>query len=159
EILGRKSVAESDLEMRKDRYSFSQRMFKKNYVTASQVQSDQSLLNSAVIALDKVIEELRVLEQFTKPRQGTDLKSKVAEAERALDRVNKQAVAKEVTARTDRETKRLIHEKELTRYRDIEDEIRKCTILAPQDGLVVYYIPEQSRGGMGAQQSIVAQGE
>src|SRR5258708_30062325 len=41
----------------------------------------------------------------------------------------------------------------------MEDEIKKCLILAPQDGLVVYYVPEQSRFGSGSQQSIVAQGE
>ena len=42
---------------------------------------------------------------------------------------------------------------------EIEDEIKKCLILAPQDGLVVYYVPEQSRFGSGSQQSIIAQGE
>src|SRR5439155_21214858 len=37
--------------------------------------------------------------------------------------------------------------------------IRKCLIYAPQDGIVVYYVPEQSRMGMGNKQSVIAQGE
>src|SRR5262249_9644355 len=41
----------------------------------------------------------------------------------------------------------------------IQGEIVKCIVKAPQDGLVVYYVPEQVRGGGGMQQSIVAQGE
>src|SRR5262249_38690315 len=98
-------------------------------------------------------------DQFTKVRSVTDFKSKVAEAIRALDRVRKQADAKEITARTDRETKRLVYEKELARYHEIEDEIHKCKINSPQDGLVVYFIPEQARFGSGSQQSTVAQGE
>lgn len=39
------------------------------------------------------------------------------------------------------------------------NEIAKCKIYAPQDGMVVYFVPEQARMGGGSQQSIVAQGE
>ena len=38
-------------------------------------------------------------------------------------------------------------------------EIEKCVLFAPQDGLVVYYVPEQTRMGGGSRQSIIAQGE
>src|SRR5207253_438900 len=44
-------------------------------------------------------------------------------------------------------------------YHEIEDEIKKCKIYSPQEGMVVYFIPEQARFGGGSQQSIVAQGE
>src|SRR5262249_49761983 len=66
---------------------------------------------------------------------------------------------KEVQARTDRETKKSIWEQEKQRYGEIEEEIKKCKIYAPQEGMVVYYVSEQSRFGSGSQQSIVAQGE
>ncbi len=45
------------------------------------------------------------------------------------------------------------------RKSDVEAELRKCVLRAPQDGMVVYFVPEQVRGGTGTQQSIVAQGE
>ena len=61
--------------------------------------------------------------------------------------------------RSNREAKKSIWEQEVAHYKDIEDEIKKCKIYAPQDGMVVYYIPEQARFGGGSQQSIVAQGE
>src|SRR5262249_8389620 len=51
------------------------------------------------------------------------------------------------------------YDQELSRYRDIEEEIRQCVMYAPKAGLVVYYVPEQARWGTGQQQSIVAQGE
>src|SRR5205807_5736179 len=47
----------------------------------------------------------------------------------------------------------------LSQYQEIEGEIKKCKIYAPQEGMVVYYVPEQARFGGGSQQSIVAQGE
>src|SRR5262249_7988317 len=62
-------------------------------------------------------------------------------------------------ARSTREAKKSIWQQEQTRYREIEDEIKKCKIFAPQDGMVVYFVPEQARFGGGAQQAIIAQGE
>src|SRR5207248_9261709 len=98
DIEGRIAIAKSDLEMWEERAAWSARMSKRNYVTASQAQADAARLQSAKLALQKVEEELRVLEnpQYgLKKRSTTDFQSKIDEAERALDRVKKQAVAKE----------------------------------------------------------------
>jgi multidrug resistance efflux pump len=159
DIEGRIKMAESDRDMQRDRAAWAERMVKKGYLTNSQAEAETSRLQSNDIALEKVREELRVLNEYTKKRTETDLKSKVEEAKRALDRVEKQATAKEVQAETDRQSKHSIYLQELARYQEIEEEIRKCTIVAPQDGMVVYYIPDQARFGGGSQQSIVAQGE
>src|SRR5207245_889316 len=79
---------------------------------------------------------------------------KVAESERALDRVKKQAKSKSVQAESDRFAKKSIFDQETVKYDDIKEEIKKCTVVSPQDGMVVYYVPEQSRYGSGTQQSI-----
>jgi multidrug efflux pump subunit AcrA (membrane-fusion protein) len=159
DVDGRISMAQSDLEMQRDRSAWSLRMVKKGYQTSSQAQAEQSKLDGYDLTLRKLNEEKRVLTRYTKERTETDLTSKVAEAKRALERIKSQASAKEVQARTDRETKKSIYEQEKRRFEEIEEEIRKCKIFAPQDGMVVYVIPEQSRFGSGTQQSIVAQGE
>lgn len=158
DIQGRIETAESDLEMWRDRAAWSERMVKKGYLSASQSVAERSRLRSAEIALSKVGEELRVLE-YTRERTETDLRSKLEEAQRALDRVEKQARAKEVQAGTERQSKLSIYDQEKARHQEIEDEIRKTDIFAPQDGLVVYHMTEQSRFGGGSQQSIIAQGE
>src|SRR5439155_15331725 len=67
--------------------------------------------------------------------------------------------AKEIQAESARQTTKSVYEQEQDKYDDIEDQIRKCIITSPQDGLVVYYVSEQSRYGSGSQQSIIAQGE
>src|SRR5207249_12104194 len=46
-----------------------------------------------------------------------------------------------------------------TRSQEIEQQIDNCKVRSPQSGLVVYYVPDQVRGGGGSQQAIVAQGE
>jgi HlyD family secretion protein len=162
DVNGRIKTAESDVEQQRDRTAWSQRMLKKGYQTVSQTQSEESKLESLEIALAKVNEEKRVLIDpgyGLKKRTETDYRNKVAEAERALARVKSQAVAKDVQAKTDRETKRSLYEQEVAKIDDIKEEIKKCKIYAPDDGMVVYFVPEQARFGGGSQQSIVAQGE
>jgi multidrug resistance efflux pump len=162
DVEGRIKIAESDLEQQRDRAAWAQRMLKKGYYTVSQADSEQSKLQSLQLALDKVVEEKRVL---TEPKYGlkkrteTDFQNKVDQAKDELTRAESQALAKELTARTDRDAKKSVLDQETSKQTDLQEEIKKCKIVAPQDGLVVYYIPEQTRFGSGSAQSTVAQGE
>jgi multidrug resistance efflux pump len=161
DVDGRIKVAESDLEQQRDRAAWAQRMLKKGYYTVSQADSEQSKLQSLQLALAKVEEEKRVLvdpEYGDKKRTETDFKNKVLLAKDDLDRTIKQAHAKEVQTKTDRDTKKGIWQQGVDKYNDIVNEIKKCRLAAPQDGLVVYFTSEQTRWGIGRQQ-LVAQGE
>ena len=161
DVEGRIKVAESDVEQQRDRAAWAQRMLKKGYYTVSQADSEQSKLQSFELTLAKVEEEKRVLtdqDYGLRKRTETDLGNKVAEAKRALARIQSQTHAREVQARTDRDSKKSVYEQERTKYKDIEEEIRKCKLCAPIDGLVVYYVAEQTRWGVG-RQALVAQGE
>ncbi|MFO0807256.1 MAG: hypothetical protein U0746_01395 [Gemmataceae bacterium] len=159
DIEGRLKVADADLKIQQERTAWASRMVTRDYLSQSQFKSEQSRLESLDVALKKIEEEKRVLNEFTKVRMETDLSSKVTEAKRALIRVKDQARAKEVQANSDRNAKKSVFEQEEDKYEDIEDQIRKCVITSPQDGMVVYYVSEQSRFGSGSQQSIIAQGE
>jgi biotin carboxyl carrier protein len=137
-------------------------MVKKGYLTVTQAQGEQSKLESLQINLAKALEDKRVLTDpvfGTGKRQNTFLQNNVMEAKRALERVKSQAAAREAQARSAREAKKSVHQQEVIKCKEIDDEIKKCKIYSPQEGMVVYYIPEQARYGGGAQQSIVAQGE
>jgi HlyD family secretion protein len=162
DVTGRIKTAEGDLEQQRDRTAWANRMVKKGYYTVTQAQAEQSKLESYELCLARVMEEKRVLTDPTygqRKRQETDLQNKVAECKRALERVKSQANAKEVTAKSDLKATESVYVQQLQKCKDLEEEIKKCNIIAPQDGMVVYYVPEQARGGGGAQQSIIAQGE
>jgi RND family efflux transporter MFP subunit len=45
------------------------------------------------------------------------------------------------------------------RVKELEEDVAHCKIVAPHDGLLIYYVPEQARFGSGAGLAIVAQGE
>lgn len=159
DIKGRIEIALSDRESWLDRASWSLRMVKKGYYSLSQADADQSRLASAEISLRKVQGELDIYRKFELERNVTKLWGDFKEAERALNRVRTQAVLKTQQGRADEKAKRAIYEQELDRIREMEREEKYYKIVAPQDGMIVYYIPEQSRFGSGSQQSTVAQGE
>jgi HlyD family secretion protein len=159
DVNGRISKAEADQEQWKDRSNYSQRMAIKGYVTQSQAQSDESNLNSATEALKKVRTEKRQLQIFVAQKAVKTFCSQLKEAEAALASGRIDAKANVEKANKGLEAKTLVLEQEREKLKEIQEQIRICHIRAPQDGLVVYYTPEQSRFGGGSQQSIVAQGE
>ncbi|HZT80406.1 MAG TPA: efflux RND transporter periplasmic adaptor subunit [Gemmataceae bacterium] len=134
-------------------------MVKKGYQTESQAQAEKSRLDGYGINVKQLKLQIDTLVRYTKRQEKLKEISAIEEAKRALDREKSQATAKEVQARTTRESKKSVYLQESARYRELAEEVRKCKIRAPQDGMVVYYMPEQSRWGAGSQQSIVAQGE
>jgi len=161
DVEGRVKVAESDLEQQRDRAAWAQRMLKKGYYTVSQADSEQSKLQSLELALAKVKTERDLLNQpkyGDKKRKTTDFENKKTIAEAALIQVKSQWNATKVQFETDRDTKKSIYDQGKTKYDDIITEIKKCRLAAPQDGLAVYYVAEQTRWGIGRQQ-LVAQGE
>jgi hypothetical protein len=161
DVEGRVKVAESDLEQQRDRAAWAQRMLKKGYYTVSQADSEQSKLQSLELALAKVKTERDLLNQpkyGDKKRKTTDFQNKVTIAKAALNQVEAQWKATKVQFETDRDTKESIYKQGKTKYDDIITEIKKCRLAAPQDGLAVYYVAEQTRWGIG-RQALVAQGE
>jgi multidrug resistance efflux pump len=157
DIEGRMTLSQADMEMARDRVAWCERMVKKGYLNASQAQGEHSRMDSIEIALAKVQEELRILDNFTKPKTQTELESKLGEARRALDRIRRQARAKLIQAKIDCRSKKSVFENQKRRVEDIVEQIHNCIITAPQDGIVVHYTSDQSRMGNG--QPIVAQGE
>ena len=160
DVLGRIQTAESDLADWKDRAAWSARMTKKGLMSKVQADADANRVDASRIALEKVQEERRVLVDYTKKRTVQDLTAKLAA--RPSRNLQKTKIQSEATLAKDdsaRQTKKSIFDQQVTKKVEYAAEILKCTIKAPQDGLVVYYVPEQLRGGGGTQQSIVAQGE
>lgn len=159
DIEGKIKLAQSDCELQRERVAYTERMVRLKYLSPAQLQAEQSKLQGYDVQLAKALEEQRVLEDFTKNRTIKDLSNKLEEAKRALERQITQSRAKIIQAESDRGTKQSIFEQEEDKLRDIEEQIGNCRMYSPQDGLVVYYVSEQSRWGSGSSQSIVAVGE
>lgn len=145
DVKSRLLLAQSDLEMWNERVAWANRMVKKKFITPTQAEAEEARARSAKVALDKIVEELRVLENYTRIHETTRLKSEVVKNEALLKTAEVTARSTESQSINDRDTKRAIYEKELARQYEIEEEIRNCVLRAPQAGLVVFYESERSR--------------
>jgi HlyD family secretion protein len=158
DLEGKVKTSDSDLEQQRDRVAWMRRMVKKGYQTVSQAQAEESKLEGYGLAKKKAETDLIVLKQFTREQTETDMRNQVREAELGLQKARSSAKSQDLAKKADRDGKKSVYDQEHGKYKDIQDEIKKCKLYAPQDGLVVYYVPEQTRWGVG-RQAIVAQSE
>src|SRR5262249_13943553 len=97
-------AAKSDLEQAKDRASYSQRLYAKKFISASDLQADLDKVQSTEFAAKKAETDYEVYERYTKVRTKKDFRFKLEDARRTVDRVRLQAEVKEQVAIKERDT-------------------------------------------------------
>jgi RND family efflux transporter MFP subunit len=130
-------VAEENLNRAKEYYAYSQKLASKGYVNELQLEADRFAVEKAKKDLDTAKTKLHVLEEFTKPKMLSTLESAILIAKAKWDSGQNS------------------HELELEKLADLDDQIAKCTITAPQDGVVKY---AHVMDGRGDQEFIVEEG-
>jgi RND family efflux transporter MFP subunit len=130
-------VAEENLNRAKEYYAYSQKLASKGYVNELQLEADHFAVEKAKKDLDTAQTKLKVLDDFTKPKMVSTLESAILIAESKW------------------ESGQSSHELELQKLKEFDDQIAKCTITAPQDGIVKY---AHMTDGRGEQQFIVEEG-
>jgi multidrug efflux pump subunit AcrA (membrane-fusion protein) len=148
DLEGQIQKAESDVLQQEDRTAWVARMVKKTYMTASQLEAEQANLTSYKLTLQQKQELLKVLVDFTDPVNREDLENKLTKSKND-----------EAAGLADMESKVAVFKQQDAMYKDLLEQIKQCKVLAPHSGIVVYTVPEQTRTGSGANQSIIAQGE
>jgi HlyD family secretion protein len=131
-------IAQEELNRAKERLEYSEKLSKKGYISTSEVEADRLAVTKAQNSLNVANEKLRVLDEYTKPRQVKDLGNKLDEAKRKLDRVRNEAKAKEAQSESGMLAQKLTTETEENTLRKLERQLEKCLIYAPTDGMVVY---------------------
>jgi multidrug efflux pump subunit AcrA (membrane-fusion protein) len=130
-------VAEENLNRAKEYYAYSQKLASKGYVNELQLEADRFAVEKAKKDLDTAKTKLHVLDEFTKPKMLSTLESAI------------------LIAKAKWESGQNSHELELEKLRELDDQIAKCTIVAPQEGVVKY---AHVMDGRGDQEFIVEEG-
>jgi RND family efflux transporter MFP subunit len=86
------------------------------------------------------------------------LEIQVQQAKAVLEIARLQATGRKAQAEAQVHAARTLLEAEKTVLSDLKEDIGRCVIVAPGDGVAVYFVAEQARFGAGAQ-SVLAQGE
>ncbi|OHB76430.1 MAG: hypothetical protein A2W31_13995, partial [Planctomycetes bacterium RBG_16_64_10] len=128
-------IAEENLRSSQNTLDYTERMFQRGYVSELELEGQQFAVKRAQLELDAANTAKEVLEKFTKVKTLVDLQSKVETAKAAL------------------ESEQASFELEEGKLRRVETQLTHCTIVAPQDGMVVY-ANEHSRFG---QQSVTVE--
>ncbi len=146
-------ISEEELNRAKERLEYSEKLNKKGYVSTSEVEADRLSVTKSLNSRNVAREKLRVLEEYTKPRQVKNLESIHDEAKRKLDRAKSESKAKEAQSQSAMLAQKLTAETEESTLRKFERQLDKCKIFAPVDGMVVYANDQGSmmRGGGGPQ--------
>lgn len=158
DVSGRLKLAESDLQAYADRAAWADRSVKLKYMTPSQAKVEQSKYESQKDTVGKLQAEKYALETFTRARELTDLASKVDVARAGYEQAFLQARAKVVTMEAEVRTADSVLTQELEKMDEIKEQLAACRIVAPQDGMVVYYKETGNRFGSSTQ-GLIAIGE
>ncbi len=113
-------VAQQNLDTDKNVVSHTERMYRKGFVTALQLEADRFSVEHGQLDLDAAILAKKVLEEFTRPKTVKQLES----------------VRDAADARRHAELASVNLEK--TKLERIQQQLKFCVIKAPQRGMVVY---------------------
>lgn len=127
EILGEILLAEENLRRATQNAKHSERLAAKGYVTALQLEGDKFAVREAESNLLTGRTKLRVLQEYTKRKTLKELDSNIKTSEAKW------------------KSEQSSHQLELDKLKDIEEQIKKCVIVAPQSGQVVHANRQSSR--------------
>lgn len=117
--------------LKKAQLSFDsvKRLVSRGLLSPLQLEGEDSRVNAAQNDLDLATQKLDVLDKFTKRKMVTQLESDIRSAE--------------VKWNNEKDS----HQEEVNNYEEIEQQLEKCKIIAPQAGQVVYANVQSSRSG------------
>jgi len=132
------TLAKEELERSEQTLEWSNRLYQEKYLSETERAADELTVKRRRLEYDLAVADLKLLQDFTYPRQIRQFQSDVQQAISALDRAERKADADKRQAEADLKAREAEYIRQQAKLMKIEDQIKKTTILAPCDGLVVY---------------------
>jgi HlyD family secretion protein len=149
------TLAKEELQTAEEKLKWSQKLFEKEYISQTELQIDELSAHKNKLDLELAENNLRLLEDFTHPRNLAKLESDVNQADMALERTSRKAKADVVQAEAELKAKESEFERQKDKLKKNEEQIAKTKIYAPADGLVIYATSAKSRGFRGNEEPLV----
>ena len=128
-LLSNMAMAEQDLRVAELALKSSVRLVAKGLIKSLQVDADRYALSNAQNQLDAYAAQLKVLRELTKKKMLVQFDSDIDAAAASLSAAQSELLEEEAE------------------LREVEDQISKCVMYAPSDGVVVHANRYSSRGG------------
>ncbi len=121
-------IAEENLRRAEEYLAYSMRLSARGYVTPQQLEGDRFAVKKAETELKTGKTKLRVLQEYTKPKTIKQLDSDIKSAE------------------ADWKSDESSYNLEVSKLKEIEAQVEKCVISAPQEGQVIHANESSRRG-------------
>ena len=131
-------LVSEELSRAASKVEWTRTLEKKGYVTGSELQADELAYRRQQVALDQAKTALDLFLLYEFPKSAEKAYTDWLEAKRECERVNARTNSELDSARADRDNKQEALRLEETRLKKVQDQLAKCTICAPQPGMVVY---------------------
>jgi HlyD family secretion protein len=141
------TLAEEELERAKDKYEWSKKLFDENYLSETELKSDELSWKRAELSVKTAQGNLDLLKRYTNKRQIAQLESDVKQSRMALERTRSKAASDVVQAESTLRARELEFTRQRERLDKIDEQIAKARILAPMEGLVIYATSANNRWG------------
>jgi len=138
EVNKRITLAREELGRAQQTLAWSVRLFNEKYLSETEKAADEISVKRKKLEVELAEADLKLLQEFTYPRQIRQLQSDVQQAASAVDRAMRKADADKRQAQTDLKAKEAEYVRQQAKLQKILDQLKKTTIPAPSDGLVVY---------------------
>jgi HlyD family secretion protein len=138
EALASIKLADEELKRASEKLSWSQKLAKGNYISSMELKTDELSHNRSKLNLELAENKLRLLDQFTHQRQLAQLDSDYKQAVMALERTERSSAASVIQLKAELLSAESKLARERTKLAKVEDQLKKATIIAPADGMVVY---------------------
>ncbi len=122
-------VAEENLSRAEEYHEFSKRLAAKGYINQLQLEADKFAVEKSRKELDAAKTKLNVIDNYTKAKMLKTLESDI------------------VIAKAKWESDKNSLELEEEKLKEMDDQIAKCTLVAPKDGTVTYAHNRENWGG------------
>jgi HlyD family secretion protein len=146
EVNKRITLAKEELGRAQQTLAWSVKLFEEKYLSETEKASDEIAVKRKKLEVELAEAELKLLQEYTHPRQIRQLQSDVQQAASALDRARRKADSDKRQAQTDLTAKEAEYTRQQQKLEKILDQLTKTTIRAPSDGLVVY--ATSTKGGL-----------
>jgi HlyD family secretion protein len=148
------TLAKEELQTTEEKLKWSQKLFEKEYISQTELQIDELSTHKNKLNLELAENNLRLLEDFTHPRNLAKLESDVNQADMALERTNRKAKADVVQTEAELKAKESEFGRQQDKLKKNEEQIAKTKIYAPADGLVIYATSAKTQGFRGSQEPL-----
>lgn len=132
------TIAGEELQRVTDQLEWSRRLAAEGYITRTELQADELAVKRRQLDLELAQGRRRLLTEFTHRQTVERQQSNIKQAEMTLDRVRRKARADTIRAESEARAREQEYNQHVARLERIKDQIRKCRIVAPADGLALY---------------------